>query len=272
MWAWLRRILDLRQIVLVAVTLFVLPAWFLNYESILQATGLDKIFVDPEGRFVTALKAIILFIQGDLVKGLIIGGLIVAFLPMIGRIIVNRGQALHGRLLGVRLDSTAGRVGLLPIDAPSKLAALDEALEILGHGKKLAQAIREGRSLRSRWQQEIRDGRMQEYQERLSEYRESFVRLIREIIDMHGKCEKYPDIQEVINSYDLIKKGEGSAYVYGLSEFREMMQRLGPNPTENHMQLFEPYVDKYRRATNNLEEWRKQASTALLTLRQQISC
>jgi hypothetical protein len=76
--------------------------------------------------------------------------------------------------------------------------------------------------------------------------------LIREIIDIHGKCEKYPDIQEIINSYDLIEKGEESAYVYGLSEFKDMMRRLGPNPTNNHMQLFEPYVKKYRQAANNL--------------------
>jgi hypothetical protein len=121
----------------------------------------------------TAFRTIAELIQHDLAKGLIIGGLIVAFLPTIGRIIAhiyNRGQALYGKQaekIEVRFESAAGRVGLLPIDAPSKLAALDEALEILGHGKKLAQAIREGRSLRSIWQQEIREGRMQEYQERL---------------------------------------------------------------------------------------------------------
>lgn len=281
MWSRIRAYLNWRQIVLLAITLFALPFWYLNFEGILQATGLHNVFVDPKGSFMTAFRIIAELIQHDLAKGLIIGGLIVAFLPTIGRIIAHiykGGQALYGRLLGkqaetieVLFDSAAGRVSLLPIDAPSKLAALDEALEILGHGKKLAQAIQEGRSLRSIWQQEIRDGRMQAYQERLWEYREAFMGLIREIIDIHGKCEKYPDIQEIINSYDLITKGQESAYVYSLSEFKDMMERLGPNPTSNHMQLFEPYVEKYRQATNNLEEWRKQASAALLALRRQIS-
>lgn len=86
MWGQIRRYLNWRQIALLALTLFALPFWLLNYESILQATGLDKVFVNPEGRFMTTIHTVIAFIQSDLAKGLLAGALIVAFLPLLARL------------------------------------------------------------------------------------------------------------------------------------------------------------------------------------------
>ena len=136
MWTWLRRYLNLRQIALLALALFLAPAWVLNYESVLQATGLHDIFVDPEGRFMTAFKSLWDFIQSDLAKGLLIGALIIAFLPVLGRVLLNlfyRVQAMSLEFLQYWRDPVYNRKRRIAIGQEAYALSWDMMAFILDH-------------------------------------------------------------------------------------------------------------------------------------------
>jgi hypothetical protein len=82
MWGILQK-LGLRQTFALVITLIVLPFWVFNFEKLLEAKGLDKVFVDAWAPLMDALYVIIAFLSGEFVKGAILGILAYAFLPLV---------------------------------------------------------------------------------------------------------------------------------------------------------------------------------------------
>lgn len=155
-------------------------------------------------------------------------------------------------------------------DAPNKLKAIDEVLDIFGFDMTLHNSIRRGRALRGPWEQEILEGRLDQYFEAVKGYRDEFWHIVLEIKKIHDKNERYPDVQTILSRGDLLSKGQGSRFFYSMSVFIDNMKRLGPNPTPNHLQLYKPYADDFRLAFVELEAWRDQISKELLTIRGEL--
>jgi hypothetical protein len=134
MWSWLRHYLNFRQIALLGIAIFVAPFWILNWENLIQQVGLDRVLLDSEGRPI--MIQIIEFLQLDPVKWSIIGGLVVAFLPPLGRIVLNlcdRAQAIGLTFLQYWRDPVYNRKRRIAIGQDALALSRDIMAFILDH-------------------------------------------------------------------------------------------------------------------------------------------
>jgi hypothetical protein len=150
-------------------------------------------------------------------------------------------------------------------DLPIKLRAIDDLLVIVGADKEYEETYREGTRLSQEWERKIKQGRRDEYLDRLAIFEQRCMAIHEAISQIMKDNVKYEDICYILSSQD-------SNNVIGpLRQFVMAIVKLGPNPSGEFQFFLKPFVDKFESGLKDFGVWRFKTEQALLARRKELS-